>query len=190
MIDNWIYEELKKDIGVERYNHSLLVMETSVELAEFYNAPIEEAKLAGLLHDCGKFQDKTKILKTIAEFDIILDSIMEKNTALAHCPLGEFIAREKYNIKNENILNAIRYHTTGRENMGLIEKIVFIADLIEPSRKFPGVEEIRKLAYENLNKAIILAVDNNIQFVIKQNHLLHLDTIKARNYLIISEDME
>ncbi|NMA86887.1 MAG: HD domain-containing protein [Tissierellia bacterium] len=190
MIENWMYEKLKRDIGVGRYNHSLLVMETSVELAKFYNCSIEEAKLAGLLHDCGKFQDKTKILKTIAEFDIILDNIMEKNIALAHGPLGEFIAKEKYNIQNENVLNAIRYHTTGRENMSLLEKIVFIADLIESSRKFPGVEEMRKLAYENLNKAIILALDNNIQFVIKRNNLLHLDTVRARNYLLISEDME
>ena len=115
---------------------------------------------------------------------------MKKNIALAHGPIGEFIAREKYNIQNENILNAIRYHTTGRENMGLMEKIVFIADLIEPSRKFPGVEEMRKLAYENLNKSIIFALDNNIQFVVERNNLLHLDPIKARNYLLILEDME
>lgn len=190
MIEDWVYEELKKDIGLERYNHSILVMENCVDLAKFYNQPIGEAKLAGLLHDCGKFQDKTKILKTIDEFDIILDNIMKKNIALAHGPIGEFIAREKYNIQNENILNAIRYHTTGRENMGLMEKIVFIADLIEPSRKFPGVEEMRKLAYENLNKSIIFALDNNIQFVVERNNLLHLDTIKARNYLLILEDME
>lgn len=190
MIENWIYEELKKDIGVERYNHSILVMETSMELAEFYNSSIEEAKLAGLLHDCGKFQDKTKILKTVTEFDIILDNIMKKNIGLAHGLLGELIAKEKYNIHNENILNAIRYHTTGRENMNLLEKIVFIADLIESSRKFLGVEEMRKLAFENLNKAIIFALNNNIRSVIERNNLLHLDTIKARNHLLILEDRE
>mgnify|MGYP000860398855 CR=1 FL=1 len=190
MIENWIYEELKKDIGIERYNHSLLVMETSIQLAKIYNYSIEEARLAGLLHDCGKFQDKTKILKMIEEFDIILDNIMEKNTALVHGPLGEAIAKSKYNIHNKNILNAIRYHTTGRENMSLLEKIVFIADLIEPSRNFPGVEKMRKLAYENLNKSIIFALNSNIQFVIERKGLLHLDTIKARNYLLTLEDME
>lgn len=190
MIEAWMYEELKKDIGTERYNHSINVMNTSVELAKLYNCSIEEAKIAGLLHDCGKFQDRRKILKMVDEFDIILDNVMEKNTALAHGPLGVFIAKTKYNISNPDILNAIRYHTTGRENMNLLEKIVFIADLIEPSRDFQGVEEIRKLAYEDLDESIILALDKNIKFVIKKGNLLHLDTIRARNHLIILKDME
>lgn len=190
MIEAWIYEELKKDIGTERYNHSINVMNTSIELAKLYNCSIEEAKIAGLLHDCGKFQDKIKILKMVDEFDIILDDVMKKNTALAHGPLGVAIAKSKYNISNPNILNAIRYHTTGREEMTLLEKIVFIADLIEPSRNFQGVEEMRKLAYENLDESIILALNKNIQFVIEKKNLLHLDTIKARNRLIILKDME
>lgn len=190
MIEAWIYEELKKDIGTERYSHSINVMNTSIELAKLYNCSIEEAKIAGLLHDCGKFQDKIKILKMVDEFDIILDNVMKKNTALAHGPLGVAIAKSKYNISNPNILNAIRYHTTGREEMTLLEKIVFIADLIEPSRNFQGVEEMRKLAYENLDESIILALNKNIQFVIEKKNLLHLDTIKARNRLIILKDME
>ena len=190
MIETWMYEELKKDIGIERYNHCINVMNTSVELAKLYNYSIEEAKIAGLLHDCGKFQDKIKILKMVDEFDIILDDVMEKNTALVHGPLGVIIAKTKYNISNPEILNAIRYHTTGRANMTLLEKIVFIADLIEPSRNFQGVEEMRKLAYEDLDRSIILALNKNIQFVIEKNNLLHLDTIKARNYLIILKDME
>ena len=190
MIGAWIHEELKKDIGIERYNHSVNVMNTSGELAKFYNCSVEEAEIAGLLHDCGKFSDKIKILKMVDEFDIILDNIMKINTALVHGPLGVAIAKTKYNISNPDILNAIYYHTTGRENMSLLEKIVFIADLIEPSRNFCGVEEMRELAYEDIDEALILALDRNINFVLERRNLLHLDTVAARNYLIIQKDME
>lgn len=190
MIEPWMHRELKKDIGLERYNHSIAVMNTSVKLAKYYNYSIEEARIAGFLHDCGKFQDKIKILKMVDEFDIILDNVMEKDISLAHGLVGEAMAKSKFNIHNQGILNAICYHTTGRENMSLLEKIIFIADIIEPSRNFQGVETMRKLAYENLDKSIVFALDRNIQFVIERGRLLHLDTIKARNHLIILEDME
>lgn len=190
VVEAWIHRDLKANIGEKRYKHSLLVSETSMELAKVYGASVEAAKIAGLLHDCGKFQDKTKILKRAQEFDIILDNIMKNNIQLIHGPLGAALAKYKYKVDDKDILNAIYYHTTARENMSLLEKIVFIADLVEPSRSFPNVDKMRELVYKDLNKALIFALENNIKIVIEKNHLLHLDTIKARNYLLTLEDLE
>lgn len=190
IMKDWIFEELKKDIGEDRYKHSLSVMETCIKLAKYYNSPIDEAGLAGLLHDCGKFEDRTKILKMAKDFDIILDKIMAKSPQLSHGPLGAYLAEHKYGIGNGNILNAIYYHTTGRENMTLLEKIVFVGDLIEPNRKYPDVDIMRHLAYKDLDQAILHALDRTIKMVVERNDLLHLNTIKARNDLLILEDLE
>lgn len=186
MIETWIYDKLKKDIGVKRYKHSLGVMDTSIELAKIYDYPIEKAALAGLLHDCGKFEDKNLILKYAKDFDIILDNVMKNNIGLIHSPLGSVLAEKNYNIGDEDILDAIRFHTTGRENMNLLEKIIYIADVIEPGRTYDGVEEIRDLAYKDIDKSLIHSLNTTIKFIVDRGQLIHLDTIKARNYLIIS----
>ena len=190
VIEQWIYDELKKDIGIYRYNHSIGVMNTSVDLANYYGYSVEKAALAGLLHDCGKLQVEINILKMVENFDIILDNVMKKNRALIHGPLGEVLARKKYNIYDEAILNAIRYHTTGRANMGLLEKIVYMADIIEPGRDFDGVEVIRKLAFNDIDHSLLYAIDRTIEFIIQKGNLIHLDTIKARNQLLILKDLE
>ncbi|TCS91154.1 putative HD superfamily hydrolase involved in NAD metabolism [Keratinibaculum paraultunense] len=190
MIEQWMHEKLKKDIGEVRYNHSIGVMNTSMELAKLYGYPEGEAELAGFLHDCGKLKDKINLLKIAKEFDIILDNVMKHNPELIHGPLGEKIAIKEYKVTNKNVLNAIRYHTTGRENMSLLEKIVYVADIIEPGRKFEGVDTIRQLAYEDIDKCLLYALDRTIVFVISKGKLIHLDTIKARNQLIILKDLE
>ena len=190
MIEKWIYDKLKGDIGDKRYNHSIGVMNTSIELANIYGCSIEKVALAGLLHDCGKLQGEINLLKIANDFDIILDNVMKKNKELIHGPLGEAIAKKEYNITDETILSAIRYHTTGRENMSLIEKIVFIADIIEPSRSFEGVEEIRELAYNDIDNSILQATNGTIKFIIDRGNLIHLDTIKLRNQLIILKNLE
>ncbi|RKD32483.1 phosphohydrolase [Thermohalobacter berrensis] len=179
-----IHKKLRENIGKERYLHSIRVMDTAKELASFYNCDINKAELAGLLHDCGKIQDKGLLLKMIKDFGIILDNIMEKNINLVHGPLGAEIVKRVYNIHDTDIINAIKFHTTGRPNMSLLEKIIYIADYIEPEREFDGLEKIRKLAFNNLDKAILHAMNNTIKYVIDKGVLLHIDTVKARNYFL------
>ncbi|MEY8417014.1 bis(5'-nucleosyl)-tetraphosphatase (symmetrical) YqeK [Tissierella praeacuta] len=177
--------KLIKDIGEKRHDHSVRVMEVALELAEIYNADIEKVKIAAILHDCAKIIDDTYLLKMASDFDIILDDCMKYNHELIHGPLGARIAKEEYGIEDNQILNAIYYHTTGKENMNILEKIIYIADYIEPYRNFQGVEEVRKLVAKDLDKAILLAMENTITFLIEKNKLIHPDTIKARNHLII-----
>lgn len=190
MIKDWFYDKLKEDIGINRYEHSIRVMEKCVELAGTYNASVEKAAVAGLLHDCGKLKGGINLLKLAESFDIILDDVTKNNNELIHSVLGAVIAERKYGIKDEEVLDAIRFHTTGRENMSLLEKIVYIADMIEPGRNFKGVEDIRKLVLFDLDEALILSMDNTLKFVIEQKKLIHLDSVRARNQLLIQKIME
>ena len=185
-----MFKKLKEDIGEKRFTHSIGVMETSFKLARVYGVDEEKAALAGLLHDCAKYKEKRNLLKMANDFDIILDNVMKYNTELIHGPLGVEIARRNYFVTDKEILNAIEIHTTGKENMNLLEKIIFIADYIEPNRKFEGIREVRQLAFEDLNESIIKAMDNTIKYVIDDGGLLHLDTIKARNYLKLEKNLE
>lgn len=182
----WIYDKLKNDIGDKRYNHSVRVMNTSIQLAKAYNFPVDKAAMAGLLHDCGKFKEEKKILKYVKNFDIILDNVMENNIGLVHGSVGSELAEVIYNVEDEDVLNAIRFHTTGRENMSLLEKVVYIADVIEPGRDYTGIEEIRAMAYKDIDKSLILSLNRTIKFIIDRGNLIHLDTIRARNYLVKS----
>ncbi|NLV77353.1 MAG: HD domain-containing protein [Tissierellia bacterium] len=190
MIEQWMHDKLKKDIGEARYKHSIRVMNTSIELAKRYNYPVEEAALAGFLHDCGKLKGKINLLKIADDFDIILDNVMRNNVELIHGPLGEQIAIKEYHVTNKNVLNAIRYHTTGREDMTLLEKIVYVADIVEPGRRFEGVDKIRQLTDKNINLGLLYALDRTIIFVVQRGKLVHLDTIKARNQLLILKGLE
>lgn len=98
--------------------------------------------------------------------------------------MGKELAKREYNVDDEEILDAIRFHTTGRENMNLIEKIVYIADVIEPNRDFPGIEKIRNMAYKDIDRSVLYSMNNTIKFLIDKGWLVHLDTIKGRNQLL------
>lgn len=182
-----ISEILIKNIGMKRYDHSLRVVDTAVELAKIYNADIKKIKVAALLHDCAKFQDERSLLKNISSFGIILDDIMQSNRELIHGPLGSRIAEIEYGVLDRDILDAIYYHTTGRANMTLLEQIIYIADYIEPRRNFSGIDEIRAMAFIDLEESVLMAMENTILFLIQNNSLIHPNTLEARNYLILQK---
>lgn len=177
-------DEIIENIGLKRYEHSLRVMETAIELGKIYNVSIEQLRLAAYFHDCVKIREKTKLFELAKEYNFKLDPIMINNVELIHSELGALVAKERYGVEDLEVLNAIRYHTTGRRSMTDLEKIIFLADYIEPYRNFPGVEIVRKLAYEDLNQAILLSMDNTIKFLIEKRGLIHPRTIDARNDLI------
>jgi len=183
-------ENLRESIGANRFNHTMGVVKTALELAKVYNYSEDKTYLAAILHDCAKFKDKSKILKMSRDFDIILDEVTSLNFELVHASLGAKIAEQLYDITDLEILNAIRYHTTGKANMNILEKIIYISDYIEPNRNYPGIEEIRDLAYKDLDKSIILAMENTLTFLLKVRKTIHNDTIKAWNYLITNEKVE
>jgi predicted HD superfamily hydrolase involved in NAD metabolism len=109
---------------------------------------------------------------------------LEYNKELWHAPVGAEVARERFGITDEEILNAIRYHTSGRPGMSKLEKIIFLADYIEPGRRFPGVDEVRETARRDLERAVLMAMDNTIRFLLERGQKVYPLTLLARNHML------
>ena len=182
VLENWIDEK--------RLRHSKGVSRCAMEMADHYGADKEKAELAGLVHDCAKCLTPEKSLSLCKKYGYDADEIALRNMALLHAPLGAYLARELFDIHDKAILDAIRWHTTGKKKMTLLDKIIFVADYMEEGRSFPCVEEIRNLAYIDLDKALITALELSIRNVLDRGKLLHPKTIEARNYLIMRLDTE
>lgn len=177
--------KLKDMLPEHRLRHSEGVAESAVKLSEIYGYNKEKAYLAGILHDCAKYLNEEEVNYFVNKYGIQLDSYEKNNIALSHSIIGAVLAKNEFSIKDEEIIEAIRYHTTGKENMNNLEKIVYMADLIEENRIYPGVEELRELAYnKQMDKALLKSFDNTIKLVIERNQIIHPRTIEARNYIL------
>jgi predicted HD superfamily hydrolase involved in NAD metabolism len=179
-----IIDYLHINLREKRLAHSVSVSKTAVALAEKYGEDIEKARIAGLVHDCAKDMKDEHLIKLAIDHGIVIDEVCLNSPTILHGLVGSIIAREVMGIEDEDILRAICYHTTGRKNMSTLEKIIYIADYIEPLRNFPGVSEVRTLCNLDLDAAVLMSLESSIIYVIDQKELLHTDTIDARNCLI------
>ena len=179
-------EKLKELIGEYRFNHSLGVMETAEKFCKDLGEDPKKGKIAGLFHDCGKFLNKKEAFEFIKANNLVYPDEYLENFQLLHPHLGADVARIVFDITDEYILDAIRCHTTLRENPSLLDKIIFITDAIEPGRDFEGVDYLRELAKENIDQAILFSLDDTIKALISKKKYLGLDTIRARNYFLKS----
>ncbi|MGI6709915.1 MAG: bis(5'-nucleosyl)-tetraphosphatase (symmetrical) YqeK [Bacilli bacterium] len=183
-IEKIIYNKFKnKEDGIKRYNHSLGVYKEAKKLVEFYNFDIDldKLKIATLLHDYAKFETLDTFKK------IIIDEGLEeidllKNQKLLHSILGPYLIKKDLNVLDEEILNAVRFHTTGRANMSLLEELVFLADYIEENRKGQLFEELRKTAYTDFKKAIALEFEYLIKKLMAKNETIDNNTIEGYNF--------
>ena len=182
-IEKFVKEKLKP----ERFEHTLGVRDTAVRLAEKYGADTGKARIAALVHDSAKNLSLSEMLKLCKKYDIITDELQKRQKALLHGIVAEGIAFFELGITDSDILDAVRYHTTGRKNMPLLTKIIYLADCIEPSRNYSGVETLRKLSLENLDHACRMSLDSTISFLISKGAEIHTDTLEARNSLIRGE---
>lgn len=174
---------VKEHLTKERYIHTLGVMETAIELARRYGADEKKAELAAIFHDYAKFRPIDEMRQLICEHQLGED-FLHYGTQLLHAPCGAFLVNKEVGIEDEEILLAIRYHTTGRPNMTLLEKIIFIADYIEPNRKFPGVDEVRELANIDINQACIQSLKNTMSFLLQKEATIYPDTLNTYNQLV------
>lgn len=179
-----IQKYLKDNLDSKRYQHSLGVAETSVKLAEIYGADKKKAEIAGLIHDCAKNISNKMLIEKALGYNIVLDDILKSSPSLLHGPVGAYVAKEIFDINDEEIFDSVYFHTIGKPNMSLLTKIIYLSDFIEPGRKFPGVEDLRKWAYDDLDKALLLAFDNTLQHIISKSRLIHINTVNARNHLL------
>lgn len=177
-----IKEDLKKNLKKSRYEHSLQVANTAKRLAKVYNVDEDKAYLAGLIHDCAKYAKGEEFAAKL--YNVKLPKKYLENNKLIHTYVGPIKARVDYKIEDEEILDAIAAHTTGRIPMTMLDMIIFISDYIEPSRAFKGVDEVRHMAYEDIVLASIMKLDMNIEFLIKQRASIDISTIETRNYLL------
>lgn len=171
---------IEKALDEKRYNHSIRVAETAKKLAHQHDASVDRVVIASLLHDYAKCQS-TEVLRNNIKYYKLPKSLLNYHHELWHGPVAAKILEHNYTVQDEAVLKAIYYHTTAREQMGLIEIIVFVADYIEPGRNIPGVEEVRKLASNNIVEAARLAMKNTIIYLMQNNAIIHPDSFAAYN---------
>ena len=176
---------VKGRLSSKRFAHTLGVMDMAKRLASHYGASVQQAEVAALLHDAMKESPLQEMQSLVKEAQILVDSEMLKNGALLHGPAGAAYAKLALHIHDESICEAIRVHTLGSTHMSVLDKIIFLADYIEPNRDFPGVEELRALAFQDLNAAVIRAYDGTIRHLLDQGLSIHVDTIRGRNSVLL-----
>lgn len=158
--------KLRNTISSERYIHSLGVAYTACALAMNYKyEPCERAFIAGLLHDCAKYEKTEQIIYEAEQHMIYLNEYDMRNPSLIHAKLGPIVAQEEYGIFDWEVQEAIKNHTTGAPNMGLLEKIVYVADYIEPNRDglLPRVHKIQQVAFEDIDMAVLMVMENTLK---------------------------
>lgn len=177
----------KSMLSEKRYYHCLCVASQAETLARIFGVCEEAANTAGLLHDILKNQDNDKMLIFAKKFDIMFDSVEFDCPKLWHSIVGAEYVRHELKIQNDDIINSIRYHTTGRPNMSLLEKIIFVADCTSLDRRYPDAEYARQLSYQNIDDALVYCLKFLINYLSKHNRIIHPNSINAYNFYISKE---
>lgn len=186
-----VRKRLHYELSPKRFLHVRGVADEACRLALTHDAEVEKAYVAGLLHDCAKDFTHEESFALCEKYGMELDEVLKAQPDLIHSFLGAEIAKHDYGVTDEDILNAIRYHTTGRENMSKLEKIIYLADFFEPSRKpFDGIEEMKALAYNDLNRAMDFALNHTITYNTKKNRQIHPLSLEAAVYYTNREDKD
>ncbi|WP_019536061.1 bis(5'-nucleosyl)-tetraphosphatase (symmetrical) YqeK [Paenibacillus ginsengihumi] len=178
-----IIESVRSQMPERRWQHTLGVMETAIQLANRYGADPDKAELAAILHDVCKYWPVEEQARIIREHGLPAE-LLDYDKELWHAHAGAFVAKDRYGVADEEVLDAIRYHTSGRERMTLLEKVVCLADYIEPGRDFPNVNNIREIAEHSLEKALIAGFSGTIAFLLEKGKKIYPLTMQARNSLI------
>lgn len=178
---------VKEKTSEPRYRHTLCVMRAAKELAEKYGADPERAATAGILHDIMKDAPPAVQLQTMTESDIILSTVEQAEPKLWHAIAGSAFIRDKLKINDCEIVDAVRYHTTARANMTLLDKILYVADYISEDRSFDGVEKLRKVAAQDLDRAVFEGVKYSIADLTERERFVHSDSVEAYNEYLIKQ---
>ena len=180
---------VKDKLPDKTFNHSLSRAETAVKLAEIYDGAKPNAELAGILHDYCKYDDLGSMYQIVTQNE--LDSnLLSYGSEILHGPVAAIIMNQQFDVTDEEVLLAIKNHTTGRAQMTKTEKLIFIADYIEPGRQTPGVEEIRDLAYNqgSLDKTIYEISKRTVLYLINKDINVYDATIACLNYYNYSDE--
>ncbi len=161
-----IRKAMEKAQDARRYEHTLGVAYTATALAMRYGASLKDAEMAGLLHDCAKCLTDEKRLAICEKHNISINEIERRNPFLLHAKVGSYLAMEEFDVTSSDVINAILNHTTGRPGMSLLEKIIYVADYIEPNRKqAPNLTEVRKMAFIDLDQTLVMILKDVLEYL-------------------------
>jgi|LDZU01.1.fsa_nt_gi predicted HD superfamily hydrolase involved in NAD metabolism len=175
---------LKKYMSKERYQHSWQVGNVAEKIACQYNISSQKAKLLGLIHDCAKDYTNDELKKFIEKYNINLTKIEENIPGLWHAYVGAEIARHLFNIQDQELLEAIKYHSTASRKLTLLGKILYIADKVEPDRKEVSLNKARKMIWIDIDLALLELLNRELKSLICRNLIIHPETLHTRNKIL------
>lgn len=183
-----LQKKLKKELDSERYAHTLGVMYTAASLAMCHGADVGEAMTAGLLHDCAKGIPNEQKIEKCKQYHLDISEVEYANPGLLHAKLGAFLAVQQYQVESEDVIHAISAHTTGRPGMSLLEKIIYIADYMEPGRaELPNMKEVRKLAFHNIDECLYRILKDSLIYLASKK--LPIDPMTQKTYEYYKEKL-
>lgn len=169
----------------KRYEHTLSVAYTAANLAACHGGDPEKALVAGMLHDCAKGLPDHKLLEICEKHHIPISGEERRKPSLLHAKVGSYLAHKKYEVTDPDILNAICYHTTGRPEMTLLEKIIFVADYMEPGRRqAPRLDQIRRMSYTDLDQAVLMILEDTLAYLQENSTVIDQTTQETYNYYL------
>ncbi|NIK75224.1 putative HD superfamily hydrolase involved in NAD metabolism [Paenibacillus castaneae] len=180
-------EKVKAQMPERRWLHTQGVMDTAILLAKRFGEDPVRAELAAILHDVAKYWPTGRMEEMIRDKNLPSELLLY-DKELWHAPVGAWVAEHEYGVTDTDVLNAIRYHTSGRREMSKLEKIVCLADYMEPGRDFPGVNIIRELSEQHLEQALLAGFNSTITFLLEKGKRIFPLTIEARNALLESNN--
>lgn len=175
---------IRERLSPSRFEHSVQVARVARQMAQQFNENEDQAYIAGILHDYAKGISGGELLKLAEAHGLIEDEVERLAPDLLHARLGAELLVRDWGVEDEALLQAISNHTLGRVGMSALEKIIFLADMIEPGRDFPGIDRLRCIANRDLNRGMVLAIEFTLQYCIKMGRLIHPRTVLIRNNLL------
>lgn len=172
---------IKPRMNDKRYIHTLGVEQTAVELAARFGESVEKARLAAILHDLAKFEPEEQ-MRQIVRDNHLGDHLVAWGGEIMHGPIAAWRAKHELGVTDEDVLNAMRFHTTGRAAMGRLEQVIYVADMIEPNRKFDGVERLRDIAQQDLQQGFKACLLHSLQFLLSTEQAIHTQSIECYNF--------
>ncbi|WP_206830919.1 bis(5'-nucleosyl)-tetraphosphatase (symmetrical) YqeK [Alicyclobacillus fructus] len=178
-------QRLAQSLTPTRYRHVLGVVQTAVQLAERFGAPVLDAELAAWLHDLAREWPDERLLAYARDRHLDVPAEWLEAPILLHGPVAADVARVEYGVEDAAVLDAVYYHTTGKPRMGKLEMVLFVADAVEPSRDYPGVDRIRALAETDLTAAALASLESTLRYALDRGFVIDLTTVNARNELLM-----
>lgn len=181
---DYIIDLIQRRLSKRRFQHSLQVARVAAEMAAHYGVDEDKAYITGLLHDYAKGVSGQELMQIAQDNGLIEDEMDLEIPDLLHAPVGAWQLRHELGIQDEEILQAVACHTTGALEMSELDKIIYLADMIEPGRDYPGLERLKCVAGRDLDRGMLLGLESTIRYCLEQGKILHPRTIAVRNYYV------